>query len=154
MAQYLATEFGQQPETQHVSGLPLSGVNATQSRIEREAQQREAYEEEHFVRLQLTRKQQKALREQRKLKGTLPDELKDLEDWSDLQVLDATTPSTTTPPLSSSSNSKKRTLASILNELEQVCCCSVVFDLAGEINSYSYPIRTKLRAATTTRTRD
>jgi hypothetical protein len=122
MAQFLTAEFSAQPESQHVSGLPLSGTNATQSRIEREAQQREAYEEEHFIRLQLTRKQQKALREQRKLKGTLPDELKELEDWSDLQALDVPPSSTSlsSQPVSSpSDNSKKRTLASILNELEQ-----------------------------------
>lgn len=51
-------------------------------------QEREKFEEENMMRLQLTKVERKNLKQQRKVMGTLPNELHELEKWSDMTRVD------------------------------------------------------------------
>jgi hypothetical protein len=51
-------------------------------------QEREKFEEDHMMRLQLTKAERKNLKQQRKVMGTLPNELHELEKWSDMTRVD------------------------------------------------------------------
>eukprot|EP00029_Vermamoeba_vermiformis_P002403 TRINITY_DN12776_c0_g1_i1.p1 TRINITY_DN12776_c0_g1~~TRINITY_DN12776_c0_g1_i1.p1 ORF type:complete len:315 (+),score=64.25 TRINITY_DN12776_c0_g1_i1:34-978(+) len=82
MASYIRETFGQEPETESTTGV--AATTASKKQFLNALQEREKFEEDHMMRLQLTKAERKNLKQQRKVMGTLPNELHELEKWSDM----------------------------------------------------------------------
>ncbi len=75
-------------------------------------QEREKFEEDHMMRLQLSKTERKSLKQQRKLMGTLPNELHELEKWSDMTRVDRSVAND-----AALNNPKKRSFDDVLKDV-------------------------------------
>jgi len=66
----------------------LIAATASKKQFLNALQEREKFEEDNMMRLQLSKVERKNLKQQRKLMGTLPNELRELEKWSDMMRVD------------------------------------------------------------------
>jgi U3 small nucleolar RNA-associated protein 3 len=80
MAKFVMSEFGDEPEEE----MAIHGGAYTEGRSNKVESERQDYEEENFVRLMLSKKEQRA-----RDSGQLRDELKLLNDYTDLAALEA-----------------------------------------------------------------